>query len=139
MVKPSPAAVLSVSPSPRNLSVGLFALEAIDDELVIAGAGGKEIFRERLKLKTADKYKREIALPEGSTEEVRIRLGQKLVYETSPSAEALRRPLVFKPGRIDSRRAFSRGSPPGRKARDLGQALAKYLACLEGSPSTSGP
>jgi tetratricopeptide (TPR) repeat protein len=133
MVKASPAAVLSVSPAPGKLSVGLFALEAIDDELVVAEAGGKEIFRERLKLKTADKYKQEIALPEGSTE-VRIRLGRKLDYETNPSAEALRRPLVFKNPDELTPEGLYLAALRLEKARDLGRALAKYLACLEKEP-----
>jgi tetratricopeptide (TPR) repeat protein len=133
MAKASPDAVLSAAPSPGGLSVGLFALRAIDDDLSVSGPEGKELFRERLKLKTAETWRRVVPMPEGLAG-IRVRLGRSLEYNGDPTAEDLRRPLVFKNVDDSTPEGLYMAAVRLEKSRDLGPALTKYLACLDKEP-----
>ncbi len=133
MAKASPDAVLSASPADGKLTLGVFALRPIGEDLVVLGEKGKEIFRERLNLEAAGKWNREIQLPEG-TAGLRVRLGNGLEYRTDPAATELHRPLVFKNVDESTPEGLYLAAVRLEKSRDLDTALKKYQACLDGEP-----
>ncbi len=132
MRKASPIGVLSVSETDTGLALGFFPIQGVDDELRVLSAG-KEVYRERLRLKTEELYKKEVKL-ESREDGYEVRIGSRLAYSSRPESRKTGRPLHFK--------AVDEGTPEGlylaglrsEQERLLPQALEKYLACLTRDP-----
>ena len=134
MAKASPHAVLSASHSGDILTLGLFPLRPVADELSVK-AGGREVFRERLVLKPEQVWKKDVSLAGTAIGAgLEVRLGDKLVYRDAPEAGDLERPFRF--------RSASDGSAEGlylqgrglERERRLAEALEKYLAAIAEEP-----
>jgi len=136
MVKASPAAVLGLEEKDGKLALGLFPLEAVDEDLAVF-SGGKEVFRERLKLGPMSLFRKEIP---GLTSAgaVTVKLGEKLVYEGSAQADDLERPLRFAPVDESTAEGLFRSGVRFEKGRMHGLALEKYTACLAKEPTHVG-
>jgi tetratricopeptide (TPR) repeat protein len=123
MAKASPHAVLSAARSGDTLALGLFPLRPVNDEFTVRAAG-REVFRERLVLDPEQIWKKDVPLAGAAADAaLEVRLGDKLVYESSPKADDLERPLRF-------------SSPAGSSAESLylPEALVKYLAAIDAEP-----
>ncbi len=132
MVKASPEAVLSVRETEGVVSLGLFPLKSIDDDIVVV-SGGREVFRERLKLRPEEDWK-ELIPDLGVSDEFIVLVGDKLRYESSPAADDIGRPFEFRSFTgITAEGLFLQGRT-FEKERRYAEALDKYLACIEKEP-----
>ncbi|MBM3294811.1 MAG: DUF5107 domain-containing protein, partial [Candidatus Aminicenantes bacterium] len=136
MVKVSPAAVLGLEKKDGKLALGLFPLEAVEEDLTVV-AGGKEIFRERMRFDPMVVVRRDIPVPAPASE-IMVKLGEKLVYEGSPKANDLERPLRFAPVDESTAEGLFRSGARAEKGRVHGLALEKYAACLAKEPAHMG-
>ena len=132
MAKSSPSGVLSVENGGDKLNVGVYALEALDDDLVVT-SGGRELYRERLTLGAARSLKKALPVAPGDAP-FTVKIGSKLTYESDPGANDLKRPLVFRaPDESTADGLFLSGLQQ-EKARYFDLALQKYQACLAKDP-----
>jgi hypothetical protein len=135
LVAASPHAALNVESAEGRIKVGLCPLRPIDDDLVITLAGEK-IFSKRLTLKPMETFIQMVEVSEKKGE-VAVTLGREKLRWTSMDKEMNRlgRP-VFAP------KDFSWTSAEGlyvageelARQRSYGEALAKFLACLDKEP-----
>ncbi|RPJ01371.1 MAG: hypothetical protein EHM31_05970, partial [Candidatus Aminicenantes bacterium] len=134
MAKASPHAVLSASRSGDSLSVGLFPLRPVAEDLTVSAAG-KEVFRESVVLSPEIVWKKEILLDGAAADApLEVRLGAKLVYESAPAADALERPLRFSTPTGGSAEALFLQARSLERERRLTEALDKYLAAVAEEP-----
>jgi tetratricopeptide (TPR) repeat protein len=132
MVKASPYGVLNVTQTANSLKVALFALQKINDDLV-AGAEGKEFYREHLRLKPMEIYEKTIPVADpGKIFEVN--LGHKLNYSSDPRANDIQRPIRFQNYDETTAEGLFLAANRYDKERNYHQALEKYLACLAKEP-----
>jgi tetratricopeptide (TPR) repeat protein len=132
MREASPAGVLSIAESERVLDAGFFPLRRIDEDFVVS-SGGRDLFRERLRLSPEEAFKREIPLGE-KTGAYEIRLGGRLIYSSRPEERRLERPFRFgNPSEGTAEGLFLAGQR-SENERLYHQALEKYLACLRMEP-----
>ena len=134
MAKASPHAVLSASRAGDILALGLFPLRPVDDVFTVKAAG-REVFRERLVLKPEQVWKTEMPLAGVATDApIEVRLGEKLVYESSPKADDLERPLRFSSPSETSAEGLYLQARGLERERRLSEALDKYIAAIEKEP-----
>ncbi|MBE3124934.1 MAG: DUF5107 domain-containing protein [Acidobacteria bacterium] len=134
MAKASPHAVLSAARSGDRLALGLFPLRPVNDEFTVRAAG-KEVFRERLVLKPEQIWKKNVALAGvAAGADLEVRLGDKLVYESSPKADDLERPLRFRSASETSAEGLYLQARGLERERRLAEALDKYVAAIEKEP-----
>jgi tetratricopeptide (TPR) repeat protein len=134
MAKASPHAVLGASRSEGRLALGLFPLRPVADDLTVR-AGDREIFRERLVLKTEQVWTTDVPLDETDRNaELEIRLADKLVYKTAARANDLERPLKFRTVSDDSAEGLYLQARGFERERRLTEALEKYLAAIDKEP-----
>lgn len=94
MVEASLHAALSLEVSSQTVRVGICALQALEEDLVISREG-KEIHREPVRLGTLETMTRTLSLEPGSGH-IELRIGDKLSYTSDPQAYNLDRPQVFR-------------------------------------------
>jgi tetratricopeptide (TPR) repeat protein len=132
MVKSSPLGVLSVDTADNLFRIGVFALQDIDDDLVVR-TPANEVYRERLRLKTAESMKKNLPVQLGG-EKFTVNIGEKLIYQSDPAARRLSRPLIFKAVDETTAEGLYLGGTRLEKERMYGAALQKYLECLSMEP-----
>ena len=132
MVKSSPSGVLSVDTADNLFKVGFFALQDIDDDLVVR-TPTKELYRERLRMKPAESMKKNLPIQLGG-EKFTVIVGEKLIYQSDPAARRLSRPLIFKAVDETTAEGLYLGGTRLEKERMYGAALQKYLDCLAIEP-----
>ncbi len=132
MVKASPYGALNAEASPGSLKLGVYAFQNIDDELTVSSAG-KELFRERLRLKPAETHKKELKLDLNDAP-FTVAIGEKLVYNSDPGADDVNRPLRFKAADETTAEGLFQSGAQNEKARYFDIALQKYLECLAKVP-----
>ena len=133
MVKATPYGVLNVSRDCNGITLGVCPLQKLDDDLVVT-AVGKEVYREHLRLRPMETYKKKLPLTieEGK---LGVNLAKKICYSDDPQANDLHRPIIF-------HEFFDANTTEGlyltaerfEKQRLYQEALEKYLACLEKEP-----
>jgi tetratricopeptide (TPR) repeat protein len=134
MAKASPHAVLSAARSGDILALGLFPLRPVNDEFIVKAAG-REVFRELLVLKPEQVWKKDVALAGAATDAaLEVRLGDKLVYESSAKADDLERPLHFSSPSGSSAESLYLQARGLERERRLAEALDKYLAAIDAEP-----
>jgi tetratricopeptide (TPR) repeat protein len=132
MKKASPVGVLSMGESEKRLALGFFPIQAIDEDLAVI-SGGKEVFREHLRLKPEEVYKKEIPL-DGKPTAYEVHIGSGLVYSSRPESTVLGRPLHFKAVDESTAEGLYLAGLRSEQERLYHQALEKYLACLSREP-----
>jgi tetratricopeptide (TPR) repeat protein len=132
MAKSSPYGVLSVEAAGDSFKVGVFALQALDDDLVVS-TPKKELYRERLKLMPAESLKKDLSIDPGG-EKFTVAVGNKLVYQSDPAASDLARPLRFKAVDETTTEGLCESGARLEKERMYPEALQKYLGCLAKEP-----
>jgi len=132
MVKSSPAGVLGAEVTGRVLKLGFFALQAIDADCVVS-AGGKEVFRARLKLNPEETFKKEIELESPETP-FTVTIGDVLVYRSRPAENDISRPTSFRAADESTADGLFQSGERLEKGRYFDGALQKYLACLDKDP-----
>jgi len=128
----TPFGVLNVENQEDQILLRFFALQEVDEELVVELAG-QEVLREHIALGPGEFHRSQVRPRQGGGE-LRVSLGDKLSYTNDPEATKLSRPLNF--------RNYSEGTVEGiyqsaereEKARNYDLALEKYLDCLEQEP-----
>ena len=134
MAKASPHAVLGAARSGDSLALGLFPLRPVNDVFTVKAAG-REVFREILVLKPEQIWKKDVALAGVATDAaIEVRLGDKLVYESSPIADDLERPLRFSSPSGSSAESLYLQARGLERERRLPEALAKYLDAIDAEP-----
>jgi tetratricopeptide (TPR) repeat protein len=136
MVNASPHAVLSLSKKDSSYELGIYALESLDDDLVVE-EGKKEIYRRHLKLQPAKKIVVRLDEP-FDPEKTTIRMGQKIIHQMSPAKKDLRRPFKFYLPASDSPEELFLTGRTLENEREYISALEKYLACLKKEPNHLG-
>ncbi|MHB8054162.1 MAG: DUF5107 domain-containing protein [Candidatus Aminicenantales bacterium] len=132
MVKVGSSAVLGVAETADGLSLKVYPLRDIRNDLVVTVAG-KEVFRKALDLKTAVPFRTDIVLSLNGRPFV-VRLGRDLVFDSDPSADDISRPLEFKPVDESTAEGLYLSALRLEKGRYFDQALEKYAACLKREP-----
>ncbi len=132
MVKASPHAVLGASRNGERLTVGVFPLRSLDDDLVIS-SNGQELWRGRLLLRPEEVWKQEISLARRDGD-FTVRIGDKLVYESTPGADDLERPLRFQALQVETAEGLFLQARDLEKERRYAEALDKHLACISLEP-----
>jgi tetratricopeptide (TPR) repeat protein len=132
MMKTGPTAVLGATATTDGINLGLYPLRAIDEDLVVT-AGGEEIYRKRLNLKTAEPFKTGVTVSLKGRP-FTVRLGESLVYESDPAANDIDRPLEFKPVDESTAEGLFLSGVRNEKGRYFDVALEKYRACLAKEP-----
>ncbi len=132
MAASSPDGVLSVAAGAKALTVGLYPLRAIDEDLIVT-VGGKEIHREKVRLQAAKLFKKNLPLDIGGRT-FSVRVGTTLIYHSDPKAEAVERPLEFRPVDESTAEGLFLSGARYEKGRSFGTALDRYLACLKKDP-----
>ena len=132
MVKATPYGALNVTRSGDSITLGFFALQALDEDLVVY-TGEKEVFREHLTLDPMDVYTKTLPLV---VEKGRLQVivGNKLTYSDDPGATLLTRPLDFVDYDEQTAEGLYLAADRYHKAREYDSALPKYLACLNLEP-----
>ncbi|MDW7759094.1 MAG: DUF5107 domain-containing protein [Acidobacteriota bacterium] len=131
LAKASPHAVLSVEARAGGLHLGLFALQAVNEDLVVTKSG-RTVHRERVRLKTAETWMKTVSGDFGT--DTVVSLGDKLVFHGDPAALDIGRPLKFSlPGGVTAESRFMEGTRL-EKERDPAGALNAYLSCLDREP-----
>ncbi|HSB18039.1 MAG TPA: DUF5107 domain-containing protein [Bryobacteraceae bacterium] len=133
MVKATPYGALNARNTGDSIVLGFNALQNIDDDLVVR-AGGKEVYRERLKLEPMGVYQKKLALT-AKPGELEVEIGNKLSYTDDPEAEKLKRPLNFHEYDDNSLEALYQGGEREEKGRNYEVALDKYMAVLKQEPT----
>jgi tetratricopeptide (TPR) repeat protein len=133
MVKASPIGALNVRNEGMSLFVGFCALQDLDEDIVVS-AKGKEIYRERLRMKPMEVFEKTLsaAVDIGT---LLVTVGPTLTYSDDPKANVVDRPINF--------RVYDETTPEGlylsgersQKERNYDEALKKYMTCLERDPS----
>lgn len=135
LVAASPHAALNVERSGGRIKVGICPLRPIDDDLVIR-LGREKIFERRLRLKPMETFVE--TLEAGDREgEVVLALGREKLRWSSGDRDRnrLSRPLAAPEGfRWTSAEGLFVAGEELLKQRSSGEALAKFLACLEIEP-----
>ncbi len=132
LVQASPRAVLSLQEQNGQASLGICALQPLDDELWI-NRGDREILRERLKLGPMETRMFYWGL-QSDTTWLEVRLGDELLYTTNPAARDLGRPNRFQDYGGDGRQDLFLGAERLFQQRNHIQALSRYLILLEEEP-----
>jgi tetratricopeptide (TPR) repeat protein len=132
MKKASPIGVLSTAATEKGLALGFFPIQGIDEALTVV-AGGKEVYRERLRLRPEEVYKKEIPLG-GKPGAYEVRVGSRLIYASNPESRQLHRPLYFKALDEGTAEGLYLAGMRSEQERLYHQALEKYLACLSREP-----
>jgi tetratricopeptide (TPR) repeat protein len=133
MAEASPYGVLNVKASGNSIQIGLFALQKLDEDITVSSSG-KELFREPVKLKPENIYKKDLTLELGGAAFV-VKVGEKLIYRSDPAADDLQRPLRFKAADESTAEGLYLSGAQQEKARYFDMALQKYLACLAKEPA----
>ena len=133
MAKSSPLGVLNVAAGANALSVGLYPLQAVDEDLVVS-AGGKEVHRERIKAAPAQPFKKDLPLSLAG-QSFTVNVGPTLVYRSDPKDTDLERPLRFRPVDESTSEGLYLSGVRNEKARYFDIALEKYAACLKKEPA----
>ena len=135
LVAASPHAALNVESAKGTVKVGLCPLRPIDDDLVVTLAG-ETIFSRRLTLKPMETFIRTVEVGEKKGE-VAVALGREKLRWTSMDKEmnTLGRPVVApKDFNWTSAEGLFVAGEELAKQRSYGEALVKFLACLEKEP-----
>ncbi|MEN6310961.1 MAG: DUF5107 domain-containing protein, partial [Acidobacteriota bacterium] len=94
MTKASPVGVLSAAETDKGLSLGLFPVRDVDEDIVVT-APGQELFREHLRLKPEEIWRKDIPL-DGKPGAWEVRVGTGLVYASGRGSRGIERPLRFR-------------------------------------------
>jgi len=132
MVKAGSSALLGVAETAAGLSLKIYPLRDIRDDLVVTVAG-EEVFRKALDLKTAVPFETSVAASLKGRPFV-VRLGPQLVYDSDPSADDIARPLEFRPVDESTAEGLYLSGLRYEKGRSFASALEKYAACLKREP-----
>ncbi len=132
MIKAGSSAVFGGAETADGLNLKIYPLRDIEDELVVT-AGGEEVYREKLSLKTAEPFQTGVTVSRKGRPFV-VRLGGELVYESDPSADDIGRPLEFKPVDESTAEGLYLSGLRLEKGRYFDLALEKYAACLKREP-----
>jgi len=135
LVAASPHAALNVESAKGTVKVGLCPLRPIDDDLIITLAG-ETIFSKRLTLKPMETFIQTVEVGEKKGE-VAVALGREKLRWASRDREinTLSRPVVAPKdfNWTSAEGLFVAGEELARQ-RSYGEALAKFLACLDKEP-----
>ncbi|MFC2156238.1 DUF5107 domain-containing protein [Acidobacteriota bacterium] len=136
MVDGSPYGSLNVSRKDNTLHIGICALQAIDEELVVK-TGAETIFTKRLSLKPMDVFEEGVTLAD-QIGEIVVNVGDKKLFYSSTGKETntLSRPLLMD-DKFDwdtAEGCYIAGEEFNRQRR-YEEALTKYTDCLEKDPS----
>jgi len=132
MVKATPYGVLNVTRGEDSITLGLCPLQELNDELVVT-VDEKEVYRERLALRTMEIYRKELPLKSGPGT-VSVNVGRKIRYSDDPNANLLHRPINFHDFDESTTEGLYLTAERYNKMRNYTLALEKYLTCLQREP-----
>jgi len=132
MVAATPHGVLGLQREDASVSLGVCALQQLDEELVVR-IGDREVLRQGLALEPMQTFSQQLDDPsEGQVIEVDI--GNALRYSSNEGTYDLQRPLVFHEIDEHSTEGLFQAAQRADQSRDYASALRKYQACLERDP-----
>jgi hypothetical protein len=132
MVDATPFAALNVERKNGTVSLGINALQKIEEDLIVFVAD-QEVHRQRISLSPMEIFQKDIpgVAQEG---EIRVVIGDKLSYTDDPNAGDLTRPLNFRNYRETTTEGLYQSAERNEKARSFSLALNQYLEVLEDEP-----
>ncbi len=132
MVAATPQGVLGLQRADASVSLGVCALQHINEELVVR-MGGREVLRQGLTLAPMQTFKHQLDDPSAS-QVIEVDIANTLHYSSDERTSNLQRPLVFHEIDEDSTEGLFQAAQRADKSRDYAIALRKYHACLERDP-----
>jgi tetratricopeptide (TPR) repeat protein len=132
LVSATPAGVLNARSGGGQVSLGFSALRKVDEDIVVL-SGGKEVFRERLRLEPMGVYRKTVAAAVEQTA-LRVKLGDLLLYNGDPEDGLLKRPFTFRNYSKDTLEGLYQAAERAEKSRDYRGALEGYLECIRRDP-----
>jgi len=132
MVKASPTAALHVSRTGQSLTIGLCPLGEIREDLVVFW-DGKEQYREPLRLKPMQVYKKTLYLSETSSG-LGVCVGRELVWTSDSGANDVEKPILFRDYREETTEGVFLQAERDEKGRQYSEALPKYLEVVRKEP-----
>ncbi|MCD6516375.1 MAG: DUF5107 domain-containing protein [Candidatus Aminicenantes bacterium] len=115
-----------------GLEVAFFPITSVDDDIVVL-KGEEEILRKHLRLEPEMVFKHRIQGLEYS-EDIRIKIGNDLVYSCDPGSNDLKKPIDFHSYEGNTIEALFLQAEQFNKRRNYFAALEKYLEVLEKEP-----
>lgn len=133
LVKATPDGVLHARATGKEVVLGFSALRRVDEEIAVFN-GGKEIFRERLRLEPMGVWRKTIAAAVDQRA-LRVEVGRLFAYSGDPEDGLLRRPFTFRNYGEESLEDLYQSGERAEKSRDYRTALARYQECLKRDPN----
>lgn len=133
LVKATPDGVLNARATGKEVELGFSALRRIDEDIVVFN-GGKEIFRERLRLDPMGVWRKTIPAAVDQRA-LRVEVGRLFSYSGDPEDGLLKRPFTFRNYGQDSLEDLYQAGERAEKSRDYRTALARYQECLKRDPN----
>ncbi len=133
MVQGTSAGALNLSAEGGTLRLGFYPIRPVDGELAVT-SGGRELRRERLRLKPSQVFRAELPAPDASAP-LEVRLDGVLLYSSDPASRRLERPLSFHGEDDMSAEGRFRAGLANEKQRMYSPALPFYQACLLKEPT----
>lgn len=133
MTGATPQAVLSLSQKDTSYELGVYALANLDETLVVE-EGDTKILSLSLRLDAVQKklIKLENII---NPENLIIKLGQKIIFQTAEEKRKLNRPFNFYRPAGDSAEALFLSAQTLENEREYSQAIEKYLRVVEKQPN----
>ena len=132
LVKATPYAALNVTRNADSLMVGICALQALEDALVIT-IGSEEIYHEPIALKPMEVQKKTFFLPPNKGT-LQISIDQKLYYTDDPQGNDIHRPINYHRFDENTTEGLYLAGEYYEKQRRYDLAMKKYQLCLEREP-----
>jgi len=129
-----PTGVLHVDIETDAIIVSICPLQYLHGDLVVRQEDpGKEIHRERLRMKPLKVIKKRIPVP-SIPRRFTVRVGPGLVFDSDPRADDLTRPLRFHPYGVDSTEGLFLKAGRLERERSYSRALEGYSQVMERDP-----
>ncbi len=130
--KASPIGALSAAENETGLALGFFPVQPVDEDITVSAAGAV-LFKDHMRLKPEELYKKDVPLKE-KPDAWEVRIGDKLVYSSDRTTRRIGRPLRFRAVDESTAEGLFMAGLRFEQSRSYHEALQKYLACLAKAP-----
>lgn len=131
LVQASPRATLNVTTEAGQVKIGICALAAVKEKLVVS-TSGKTVFSETVQLQPMQVFEKTVVVPRDSFFE--IRFGSDLHYSSDPAANDINRPIHYQLPDESTTEGLYLSGEFHEKQRHFARAKSKYEACLQKEP-----
>ncbi len=138
MVHASPGGTLNLVSSEDSLKLSFCPNVPINDSLIVS-MGQTTLMKEFIQLNPMQVYQKSFLLPEGTTPDLKVNIGNDLLsYTTNKNENKITRPITTPSGQdYNSAEHLFRQAEDMNSMRNYNDAMETYLTCLEKEPTHS--